>query len=54
MLFESPKRMIVAQEPLSGTLQVRFQLHGYAAALFRYPVGFSTLQGKGMEIASGF
>lgn len=54
MLFESDQRTSVFTEVLSGTLQARFQLSRYAAALFRYPMGFSVVEGSGMVVKSGF
>jgi hypothetical protein len=41
-------------EPLSGTLQARLQLRGYAAHLVRQPTGIATLTGTGMIVQSGF
>jgi HK97 family phage major capsid protein len=54
MLFETPKHTGVLTEVLSGTLQARITLHGYAGALFRYPTGIAYLTGAGMKVESGF
>jgi HK97 family phage major capsid protein len=54
LVLESDLRTTVAMEPLSGTLQARLQLRGYAAHLVRQPTGIATLTGTGMVIASGF
>jgi len=54
MLFETAKSTMVDKETLSGTLQARFMLHGYAAALFRYPTGLAYLTGKALEVQSGY
>src|SRR5206468_1231202 len=54
LLLESDLRTTVNVEPLSGTLQVRLQLWGYAAHLARYPTGIATLRGTGMAVASGY
>lgn len=55
ILLESAPRTSVKLEVLSGTLQARLQLHGYAAALLgRYPTGIATVTGTGMAIASGY
>jgi hypothetical protein len=50
LLLESDERMSVNVEPLSGTLQARLQLRGYAAHMVRQPTGIC---GTGM-IQSGF
>jgi HK97 family phage major capsid protein len=54
MIFESEKHTSVLTEVLSGTLQARFELHGYAAALFRYPTGVGYLTGAGMKVETGY
>jgi len=54
VLFESPKHTSVFKEVLSGTLQARFQLHGYAAALHRYPTGLAYMEGSGLEVSAEY
>jgi hypothetical protein len=54
LLLESDLRTTVNLEPLSGTLQARLQLRGYAAHLIRYPTGLATLTGTGMVVQSGY
>ncbi len=54
-LFEGIPVTTVNDEPLSGTLQVRFVLRNYAAAVTgRYPSGIATLGGTGLAVQSGF
>lgn len=48
-LYESPPRLRVFEEVLSGNLQVRFQLYGYYAAIFgRLPKAISKITGTGL------
>jgi HK97 family phage major capsid protein len=54
LLLETSHRTSVGTEVLSGTLQVRFQLHGFAAAIHRYPTGVATLTGTGCIVQSEF
>ena len=54
VLFESQKHTSVFKEVLSGTLQARFQLHGYGAALHRYPTGLAYLTGAALKVESGY
>jgi HK97 family phage major capsid protein len=54
VLLESDLRTTVNVEPLSGTLQARLQLRGYAAHLIRQPTGIATLTGTGMVVQSGY
>lgn len=53
LLLESVPHFSVITETLSGTLQVRLQLHRYVAALQRYPTGIATLTGTGLVVQSG-
>jgi len=52
MLFESDNKTAVYKEVLSGTLQARFTLRRYAAALWRQPQGIAILGGTGLVIPS--
>lgn len=55
MLFESEPRTAVHLDVLSGTMQARLQLIGFAAAITgRYPSGISVVSGTGMAVPSGF
>ena len=55
MVFESDKHTDMMLEPLTGTLQVRFQLRRYVAALVgRYPTGISVMVGSGTISVSNF
>lgn len=54
MLFESDLKVMSTPEPLSGTLQVRFQLRGSAAMINLYPSGHSAITGTGLVVQSGF
>lgn len=55
LLFESEPRDAVMYDVLSGTLQARIQLHGYAAAITgRYPSGISVISGTGMAVQANF
>jgi HK97 family phage major capsid protein len=55
IVLESEPRASVMKQVLSGTLQARLQIHGYAAALLgRYPSATAYLQGTGMAVQSGF
>ncbi len=54
ILLETPFRTAVMLDVLSGTLQARLQLHGYAACIHRYPTAISILSGSGMIPATGF
>lgn len=55
LLLESAPKIRVDQQSLSGTLGVRLQLVGYAAALVaRYPTGISTITGTGLVVQSGY
>lgn len=55
LLLESVPRVRVDRESLSGTLGVRLQLLGYAAALTaRYPTSIATVRGTGLIVQSGF
>jgi len=55
MLFESPRHTSVMLDVLSGTMQARFQLHGYAAALLgRFPSSIAMVRGTGMVVQTGF
>ena len=55
LLLESDPRTSVMFDVVSGTLQARLQLHGYAAALTgRYPSGVATVQGTGTVVPAGF
>ena len=53
-LFESKPRTVVLREVLSGTLQARIQLRGYAAFICRYPAGVSVVSGTGNTVQAGF
>jgi Phage capsid family len=53
LLFESGVRMFRFQEVLSGTLQIRVQLYGYAAAfLDRWPSSICKISGTGLVTPS--
>lgn len=55
LLLEANAATRVMPQPLSGTLEVRLQLVGYAAALVaRQPTGIATVTGTGMTVQSGF
>lgn len=56
MIFlNSPPVMAVDKDVLSGTLEVRFNLHRTVAALLgRYPSGISKVVGAGMKVQEGF
>jgi len=54
VLLESEQHTEVALEPLSGTMQARLRLHGYATAVHRYPTGIATITGTGMAVQTGF
>jgi HK97 family phage major capsid protein len=54
MLFESGLRVMSTPEPLSGTLQVRFQMHGLAAMINLYPAGHAAVVGTGLVVQSGY
>lgn len=55
LLLESQQRVRVDLQSLSGILEVRLQLVGYAAALVaRYPTGISVIQGSGLVIPAGY
>ncbi len=54
ILLESEQRTLIDTESLSGTMGVRFRLHGYAACVHRYPSGYAFLAGAGMKIPTGF
>jgi hypothetical protein len=55
LLLESAPKIRVDQDSLSGTLGVRLQLVGYAAALVaRYPTGISTITGSGCVVQPGW
>jgi hypothetical protein len=55
LLLESAQRVRVDMQSLSGTMGVRLQLIGYAAALVaRYPTGIATVQGTGLVVQSGY
>jgi hypothetical protein len=56
MIFmDTPPVTAVQTDVLSGTLEVRFQLHRTVAALVgRYPTGISKLIGTGMTVQEGF
>lgn len=50
-LWESEPRLAEMPEVLSGTLQVRFRLHAYAAAMVaRYPSALASLGGTGLAV----
>jgi HK97 family phage major capsid protein len=54
-LYESTPRIRVLQEVLSGTLQVRFQLYNYVAALpQRRPKAISIVSGTGLVAPAGY
>jgi hypothetical protein len=54
-LWEGPPRIRVLQEVLSGTLQVRFQLYNYVAALpQRRPKAISIISGTGLIAPAGY
>lgn len=55
LLLESVPRFRVEFESLSGTLQARLQMLGYAAAFpARRPTGIATVTGTGMAVQSGW
>ena len=54
MLFEAAPRTSVMLDVLSGTLQARIQLHGYAAVLWRYPTAIATLTGTGLVVQANY
>jgi hypothetical protein len=55
ILLDSAPVTMVAEDVLSGTMEVRFQLHRTVAAILgRYPPGVSKLIGTGMVPLTGF
>jgi len=55
LIWESSPRLSIFPEPLSGTLGVRLQMHGYVAAILaRYPSGIGVLNGTGLVVQSGW
>ncbi len=52
-LFEDSLRMRVLDSPLSGTLQVRFQLYNYVAQIVRYGASIVIAQGAGLAAPTG-
>lgn len=55
LLWESNPFLLLDLESLSGTMQVRIQLRGYAAALVgRYPTGIGVLSGAGLQLPAAF
>jgi HK97 family phage major capsid protein len=52
-LFEDALRMRVLDGPLSGTLQVRFQIYNYVAQLVRYGQSIVIAQGAGLAPPTG-
>ncbi len=55
LLWHSPIRTAIMEEPLSGTLGVRFVLRRMTASmLHRYPSGISKVEGTGMKVQEGF
>jgi len=55
VLFASEPYVTVKEDVLSGTLQVRFELHRYVAAILgRFPSGISKVTGTGMVVQEGF
>ena len=54
LLLESGQKTRILKDVLSGTLQVRFEQHAYAAYLFRYANAWAYLAGGGMAIPPGF
>ncbi len=54
LVLEAMQHVDTFPEPLSGTLEVRFSLRGYVAALLRQPTSVSYVQGTGMARPSGF
>jgi hypothetical protein len=55
IMLDTPSLTMVAEDVLSGTMEVRFQLHRTVAALLgRYPSGIAKLVGTGMVPVSGF
>lgn len=55
MLWHSPVRTAVLEEPLSGTLGVRFLLYrSTATMLHRYPTGIAKITGTGLKVPAGF
>ncbi len=55
ILWHSPVRTAIMEEPLSGSLGVRFLLRRTTASmLHRYPSGISKITGTGMTVQTGF
>lgn len=54
MLFESDLKTLVTPEPLSGTMQVRFSLHGSAAMINLHKFGHASVTGSGLAVQSGY
>jgi hypothetical protein len=54
LLFESEPKLLLAVEPLSGTLQARLQLDSYAAMCVMNPTGVCVVPGGGLAGVSGF
>jgi HK97 family phage major capsid protein len=55
VILASEPKTSVKLDVLSGTLQARFKLHRYVAALLgRYPSGVSKVTGTGMVLVEGF
>lgn len=55
MLWHGPVRTMVLEEPLSGSLGVRFMLYRSTASLLhRHPSGISTVTGAGMKPATEY
>jgi hypothetical protein len=54
LMWLSAPRTMIAADVLSGTLQVRFQLHRTVAAMLgRFPAGISVVLGSGMKAQQG-
>lgn len=55
ILFERPPMLRVLTEPLSGTMQARLQLIGFAAVILdRYPTSTAIIGGTGLAAVTGF
>ena len=54
VLLETPHRTSVMLDVLSGTLQARIQLRGYAAFLVRYPSAVTVVGGTGLVVQTSF
>jgi hypothetical protein len=55
LLLESAQQVRLDLQSLSGEMEARLQLVGYAAALVaRYPTGIATITGTGLAVQAGF